>query len=80
MCEHRFCNALPGSAESPDSASGFQVFQRCTESETFDSDSAPASDEYTPTPLRSGGFKVGGARDKTKKGGPSDDVIILSQL
>jgi len=27
----------------------------------------------------SGGFKVGGARGKTKKGGPSDDVIILSQ-
>ena len=26
-----------------------------------------------------GGFKVGGARGKTKKGGPSDDVIILSQ-
>jgi len=28
----------------------------------------------------SGGFKVGGARGKTKKGGHSDDVIILSQL
>jgi len=27
----------------------------------------------------SGGFKVGGARGKTKKGGPADDVIILSQ-
>jgi len=27
----------------------------------------------------SGGFKVGGARGKTKKRGPSDDVIILSQ-
>jgi len=27
----------------------------------------------------SGGFKVGGALGKTKKGGPSDDVIILSQ-
>jgi len=27
----------------------------------------------------SGGFKVGGARGKTKNGGPSDDVIILSQ-
>jgi len=27
----------------------------------------------------SGGFKVGGARGKTKKGGPSDDVIVLSQ-
>jgi len=26
----------------------------------------------------SGGFRVGGARGKTKKG-PSDDVIILSQ-
>ena len=26
-----------------------------------------------------GGFKVGGARGKTKKGGPSDYVIILSQ-
>ena len=28
--------------------------------------------------VTSGGFKVGGARGKTKKGGPSD-VIILSQ-
>jgi len=28
--------------------------------------------------MNSGGFKVGGARGKTKKG-PSDDVIILSQ-
>jgi len=28
--------------------------------------------------LSSGGFKVGGARDMTKKG-PSDDVIIFSQ-
>jgi len=27
----------------------------------------------------SGGFKVEGARGETKKGGPSDDVIILSQ-
>jgi len=27
-------------------------WQRCTESEIFDSDSAPASAEYTPTPLR----------------------------
>jgi len=26
-----------------------------------------------------GGFKVGGARGKTKKRGPSDYVIILSQ-
>jgi len=26
--------------------------QRCTESETFDSDFTPASAEYTPTPLR----------------------------
>jgi len=26
------------------------IYQRCTESETFDSDSAPASAEYTPTP------------------------------
>jgi len=29
--------------------------------------------------VNSGGFKVGGARGKTKKGSPSDDVIILSQ-
>ena len=29
--------------------------QRCTESEIFDSDSAPASAEYTPTPKH---FKV----------------------
>jgi len=28
--------------------------------------------------MPSGGFKVGGARGKTKKG-PTDDVIILSQ-
>jgi len=28
--------------------------------------------------VASGGFKVGGARGKTKKG-PSDDVIIISQ-
>ena len=28
------------------------MFQRCTESEISDSDSAPASAEYTPTPLR----------------------------
>jgi len=28
---------------------------------------------------RSGGFKVGGAQGKIKKGGPSDDVIILRQ-
>jgi len=26
--------------------------QRCTESEIFDSDSTPASAEYTPTPFR----------------------------
>ena len=38
--------------------SNFKLFwekaklQRCTESEIFDSDSAPASAEYTPTPLR----------------------------
>ena len=30
----------------------FRAYQRCTESEIFDSDSAPASAEYTPTPLR----------------------------
>jgi len=29
--------------------------------------------------MSSGGFKVGGARGKTKKGGPYDDVIIFSQ-
>jgi len=29
-----------------------RVGQRCTESEIFDSDSTPASDEYIPTPLR----------------------------
>jgi len=28
------------------------IFHRCTESEIFDSNSAPASAEYTPTPLR----------------------------
>jgi len=29
--------------------------------------------------IPSGGFRVGGARGKTKKGGLSDDVITLSQ-
>ena len=37
------------------------------------------SDDQEQVPLLSGGFKVGGARGKTKKGGPSDDVIIISQ-
>ena len=38
------------------SGAGFWLFwlrlQRCTESEFFDSDSTPASAEYTPNPLR----------------------------
>ena len=32
----------------------------------------------SPLKLALGGFKVGGAQGKTKRG-PSDDVIILSQ-